>query len=153
MDQGEDRMLAEELAALSATGAVGGRLVRAVAGLMRKNVHEIELSAPLPFEEAVRRVRRVVEGAGRPAGFTPAAPSGNDEEATFRAVVGGGAAGLNPVVVTARVVRADGVTARIRIRAAAKEGLIRQRAGERTAVGIAALLCEATGADGPHRRE
>ncbi|MGA5871848.1 hypothetical protein [Streptomyces cinereoruber] len=142
MEQDEDRILAEELAALGAVGGGSGRLVRAVAKLMGKNVHEIGLLAPLPFADAVKRVSDVLGKTGRTV------ETGN--EATIRVVTGGGAGGLNPVVVTARVLKTDGAGSEIRLRAAAKEGLIRQRAGEKTAVRLAARLNRATGADGMH---
>ncbi|MFC7930325.1 hypothetical protein [Streptomyces cinereoruber] len=142
MEQDEDRILAEELAALGAMGGGSGRLVRAVAKLMGKNVHEIGLFAPLPFADAVKRVSDVLGKTGRTV------ETGN--EATIRVVTGGGAGGLNPVVVTARVLKIDGTGSEIRLRAAAKEGLIRQRAGEKTAVLLAARLNRATGADGMH---
>ncbi|CAL9661066.1 hypothetical protein SUDANB105_07013 [Streptomyces sp. enrichment culture] len=60
----------------------------------------------------------------------------------------GGAGGMNPVVVTARVLKVDEGSSEVWLRAAAKEGLIRQRAGEKTAVRLAALLSKATGANG-----
>ena len=51
-------------------------------------------------------------------------------EETIRVVTGGGTAGMNPVVMTALVQYGDNST-QVRIRAAAKEGLIRQRAGQK----------------------
>ncbi|GGY82072.1 hypothetical protein [Streptomyces omiyaensis] len=144
MDRDEDRILAEELAALGAAAGGSGRLVRVVAGLMRKNVHEVGLVVPLPFEEAVGRVLDVLGRAGRVVETVSPRPG---EEAVVRVVAGGGAGGLNPVVVTVRVHGAAGEGSEVRLRAAAKEGLVRQRAGERTAVRLAALLGGATGAD------
>ncbi|MFI7345860.1 hypothetical protein ACIBSR_06260 [Streptomyces sp. NPDC049936] len=144
MDQSEDQILAEELAALGAVGGGSGRLVRVMAKLMRKNVHEVDLLFPLPFDDAVKCVSDVLGKAGRAA---ETVPLGSDEEETIRVVAGGGAGGLNPVVVTARVLKADGHTSEVWLRAAAKEGLIRQRAGEKTAVRLAAQLSRAAGAD------
>lgn len=144
MDQSEDQILAEELAALGAVSGGSGGLVRVVAKLMKKNVHEIDLVAPLPFDAVVKRVSDVLGSAGR---AVETASVGTGEEETIRAVVGGGAGGLNPVVVTARVLKADEDSSEIWLRAAAKEGLIRQRAGEKTAARLAALLSEATGAE------
>ncbi|MFB9462748.1 hypothetical protein [Streptomyces cinereospinus] len=144
MDQIEDQILAEELAALGAVSGGSGRLVRVVAKLMRKDVHEIDLLVPLPFDDAVKRVSGVLGGAGR-AVETVSVGSGEDE--TIRVVASGGVGGLNPVVVTARVLKADEAASEVWLRAAAKEGLIRQRAGEKTAVRLAAQLSKATGAD------
>ncbi|GGJ63163.1 hypothetical protein [Streptomyces brasiliensis] len=145
MEQSEDQILAEELAALGAVSGGSGGLVRVVAKLMRKNVYEIDLLVPLPFDDAVNRVSSVLGRAGRAVETAPVG-SGEDEE-TIRVVASGGAGGLNPVVVTARVLKADEDSSEVWLRAAAKEGLIRQRAGEETAVRLAALLSKATGAD------
>ncbi|MFB8774951.1 hypothetical protein [Streptomyces broussonetiae] len=144
MEQSEDRILADELAALGAVGGGSGRLVGVVARLMAKNVHEIDLLAPLPFDDAVERVSRVLGRAGRATGTVPVAAL--EDEEVIRVVAGGGAAGMNPVVVTVRVLKADEDSTEIWLRAAAKEGLIRQRAGEKTAVRLAAALSRATGA-------
>ncbi|MFE4693335.1 hypothetical protein ACFRH6_25230 [Streptomyces sp. NPDC056749] len=140
MDQSEDQILAEELAALGAVGGGSGRLVRVVAKLMRKNVHEIDLLVPLPFADAVKRVSGVLARAGR---IVETVPVRLGEDETIRIV----ADGLNPVVVTARVLKADENSSEVWLRASAKEGLIRQRAGEKTAVRLAAQLSSATGAD------
>lgn len=144
VDQSEDQILAEELAALGAVGGGSGRLVRVVAKLMRKNVHEVDLLVPLPFDDAVKRVSGVLGRAGHVIETLPVR-LGEDE--TIRIVASGGAGGLNPVVVTTRVLKADGDSSEVWLRAAAKEGLIRQRAGEKTAVRLAAQLSRATGAD------
>ncbi|WP_405898957.1 hypothetical protein OG242_16900 [Streptomyces sp. NBC_00727] len=143
MYQSEDQVLADELAALGTVGGGGGRLVRMMAGLMRKNVHEIDLLVPLPFDNVVKHVSGVLGKAGR---VVETVPVGSGEDRTVRAVVGGGAGGLNPVVVTARVLKADEDSSEVWLRAAAKEGLIRQRAGEKTALRLAAQLSGATGA-------
>ncbi|WP_267077734.1 hypothetical protein [Streptomyces sp. NBC_00059] len=142
MDQSEDQILAEELAALGAVGGGSGRLVRVVAKLMRKEVHEVDLLLPLPFGDAVKRVSGVLGRAGRVVETVPVRP-GEDE--TVRIVAGGGAGGLNPVVVTVRVLKADEDTSEVWLRAAAREGLVRQRAGEKTAVLLAAQLSRGTG--------
>ncbi|MCZ7456507.1 hypothetical protein [Streptomyces sp. WMMC940] len=147
MDLSEDQILADELASLGAVGGGSGRLVRVVANLMRKNVHEIDLLVPLPFDDVVKRVSGVLGRAGRAVGTVPVGAAEVEDEETIRVVAGGGAGGLNPVVVTARVLKVDKDGSEVRLRAAAKEGLIRQRAGEKTAVRLAALLSGATGAD------
>ncbi|WP_343239484.1 hypothetical protein [Streptomyces sp. SID7909] len=141
MEQSEDQILAEELAALGAVGGGSGRLVGMMAKLMRKNVHEVDLHIASPFDDVVKHVTDVLAKAGR-AVETPHISPGEDE--TIRVVVGGGAGGLNPVVVTARVLKAEDDRSEVWLRAAAKEGLIRQRAGEETAVRLAAELSRAT---------
>ncbi|MFF5365806.1 hypothetical protein [Streptomyces sp. NPDC013187] len=137
MDDHEDQILADELAALAAAAGAWGGLTRFVAKLMRKNVQEIDLVVALPFDDAVEHVASVLERAGRTVGPVPESGEG---QRTLRVVVGGGAGGLNPVVVTARVTGGGAPDSEVRLRAAAKEGLVRQRAGERTATRLAALL-------------
>lgn len=138
VDRSEDEILAEELAALGAVGGGSGRLTRLVAKLLRTNAHEIDLDMPLPFEGAVERVVTVLGRAGRAVEPTQVEPDMNQE--TIRVVTGGGVGGLNPVVVTAVVARDGTGNSKVRLRAAAKEGLVKQRAGEKTAALLAASL-------------
>ncbi|MFD7243904.1 hypothetical protein [Streptomyces massasporeus] len=138
MEQDEDLILVQELAALGAVSGGSGRLTGLVARLLKKNDKTIDLVVPLPFDDAVQRVVGVLEGAGRP-GRSVHVESGRDQE-MIRVVAGGGAAGMNPVVVTALVTRGTGNRTEVKLRAAAKEGLIKQRAGEKTAAHIAELL-------------
>jgi len=137
VDQSEDEILADELAALAAVAGGGGGLTRFVAKLMRKNVHEISLVVPLPFEDAVAHVAKVLERAGR---TVDPAPEPGEDQRTIRVVAGGGSGGMNPVVVTALVTKGEASSTDVRVRAAAKEGLIKQRAGEQTAARLATLL-------------
>ncbi|MES9620559.1 hypothetical protein ACPCBX_25815 [Streptomyces tuirus] len=138
MDRSEDQILVDELAALGAVSGGSGRLTGLVARLLKKNAHEIDLVIPLPFDAAVQRVVGVLEGAGR-SGRPAHVESGTGQE-MIRVVAGGGAGGMNPVVVTALVTRSTGNCTEVVLRAAAKEGLIKQRAGEKTAARLAALL-------------
>jgi predicted secreted protein len=107
-------------------------------------------SDKVTFDDVVKRVSSVLGRAGHAVEIVPVGSS--EDEKTIRVVASGGAGGLNPVVVTARVLKADEDSSEVWLRAAAKEGLIRQRAGEKTAVRLAAQLSKATGADraGPH---
>lgn len=122
-----------------------------VAKLLRKNVHEIDLVVPLPFRDAVERVAVVLGGAGQPVASMRVG-DGRDQE-MMRVVVGGGLGGLNPVVVTVLVTRGTENSSTVRLRAAAKEGLVKQRAGEKTATRLAALLPGTAGEFGRSRPE
>ncbi|MFJ6982511.1 MULTISPECIES: hypothetical protein [unclassified Streptomyces] len=138
-DPSEDEILAAGLAALA--GSVGGGrggLTGRVARRMKKNVHETDVPLPLPYERAVGYVTAFIAGHGRPLEATLSAADATS--VTLRMVTGGGAGGLNPVVVTAVVTAAGDAAVTVRLRAAAKEGLIKQRAGEKTAVRLAAEL-------------
>lgn len=92
----------------------------------------------MPFDDAVKRVVKVLGQAGRAVEPMHVEP-GRDRE-TIRVVASGGAGGMNPVVVTALVTKGGESTSKVTLRAAAKEGLIKQRAGEKTAARLAASL-------------
>ncbi|WP_405651696.1 hypothetical protein [Streptomyces sp. NBC_00019] len=151
MDQDEDQILADELAALGAQSGGSGRLTGLVAKLMRKNVHEIDLVIPLPFGDAVERVAGVLGGGGQPV-VSMRIGDGRDQE-MMRVVVGGGFGSLNPVVVTVLVTKGTEDSSAVRLRAAAKEGLVKQRAGEKTATRLAASLTGPDGEFGSSRQE
>lgn len=77
---------------------------------------------------------------------------GADQE-MLRVVLGGGFGGLNPVVVTVLVTKGAEDSSPVRLRAAAKEGLVKQRAGEKTATRLAALLPGPVEESGVSRQE
>lgn len=137
LDVGENELLGSALGMLggSAAGAAG---VRFVAKLLKKNVREVELVLPLEREAAFEQVRAALTQLGEEV----AAPEVRDgaRTAVVRVVAGGGFGGLNPVVVTAAVASAGPGVARVLLRGAAKEGLIKQRAGEKAAERVRALL-------------
>ncbi|MFJ3791560.1 hypothetical protein [Kitasatospora sp. NPDC090091] len=136
----EDALLAQAIGAWAVSGRRG---VEWVARRLPKDVHEEELELPLPYAEAVARVRAVLRGLGRRV------PPVSRGTRTFRVMAGGGAWGLNPVLVTVRLTTVGGTESEpepdpgstlVHLRAAAKEGLIRQRAGQRTGRRVAELL-------------
>ncbi|WP_405983334.1 hypothetical protein [Streptomyces sp. NBC_00872] len=140
MHESENEILVDELAAVAAVTGGSGRLAGLMAKIMRNNIHEIDLVVPMPYEGAVERVVEVQERTGRRLEPRTAEPGA--DERTFRFVTSGGTGGMNPVVVTVLVARGGEGDSSINLRAAAKEGLIRQRAAERTATHLAALLVE-----------
>ncbi|WP_328859521.1 hypothetical protein [Streptomyces sp. NBC_00306] len=141
MDLGEDEILARQLAAVASSVGAAGGLTGRVARRMKKNVHEIDLVLPLPFAEALGRVVRVLDQAGPRFDLTVPGTQLRTDARTVRVVTGGGLGGMNPVVVTALVeALPGGEGCAVKMRAAAKEGLIKQRAGEKTAKRLAALL-------------
>jgi hypothetical protein len=58
----------------------------------------------------------------------------------MRALLGSGFLNLNPALVTIIVSRRDEMTTEVTIRGVAKEGLIKQRAGQKAAERVAAAL-------------
>ena len=142
----EDEILAAELGKLGAKGGglgatVGGPLGggggAAFAGRrLRNNAHEIEMTLAAPSDEVFVQVVSVIESMGRVVAQT----GPTDGKAIVRGIVGAGIANLNPAVVTVTMISdGDGGTA-VQIRGAAKEGLIRQRAGQKASERLAASL-------------
>jgi hypothetical protein len=128
----EDELLAEALG-----GVAGGRRgVESVARRMRKNVAEVDVVLDVPSAAAADRARKVLSEMGRVIGSEGTAePSGQ----RVTGIVGAGVANLNPTVVTVTI-RATEAGSEIVVRGAAKEGLIKQRAGEAAAKRVAAAL-------------
>jgi hypothetical protein len=136
--QDEDELLVEALGALG--GGLGRGGAQFAARRLKKNVHEIDLRLPLAIGDAVERVYHVLAAVGDLV--DPGQPDPAASQPTIRVITGGGAGGLNPVLVTAVLRRTEADVTSVLLRAAAKEGLIKQRAGEKTAKRIAGLLAE-----------
>ncbi|MGW7268569.1 hypothetical protein [Streptomyces sp. NPDC054842] len=134
-DESEDALLVEALGALAGAGRSGAAFT---AKRLRKNVGEATLLLPLGIDPALERVREVLTEVS--TGDAPW-PLGSGADGTaLRVMAGGGFGGLNPVVVTV-VLNSDGEQrTSVRLRAVAKEGLIKQRAGEKTVDRLARLL-------------
>jgi hypothetical protein len=126
----------DEDALLTRAVASFGPGAAAAAGHLRKNVGEIKLTVPLPPDQAAARARQVIADLG--ALQQPGTP---DDAGAIRVVgiIGAGALKMNPAVVTVVISPADHASAVV-VRGAAREGLIKQRAGEdaarRTAAGL-----------------
>ncbi|GGS12160.1 MULTISPECIES: hypothetical protein [Streptomyces] len=139
-DHSEDRLLEEALGALGEEyGGSGGRFgAQLGARLLPKDIHKVDLQLPVTFASALERVRAALAAVAR--GVNPGLVEAGENHVTLGALAGGGFAALNPVVVTVVVTRdaADGTA--VQIRAAAKEGLIKQHAGEKMTQRVADLL-------------
>jgi hypothetical protein len=124
----ESQLLAEGFGATSPKGAV------AAAKRMRANVFETEVTLRLPLTQAAARVRSVLEEAGS---LIDEEPAGDGHR--LRGMTGAGSMNMNPTVVTVSL-RESGPSTTARIRGVAKEGLIKQRAGQKAAERVAGLL-------------
>ncbi|MET7597636.1 hypothetical protein ACWERY_19140 [Streptomyces sp. NPDC004082] len=137
-DESEDALLVEALGTLAGSGRSGAAFT---AKRLKKNVGEATLLLPLGLDDALERVRGAMAEVS--TGAEPwRVETGTDGTGgtALRVMAGGGFGGLNPVVVTV-VVNSDGEQGTsVRLRAAAKEGLIKQRAGEKTVDRLAGLL-------------
>ena len=117
-------------------GAVGDRVSRGAgrgaaraAGRMRADIFETTVELRLPPADVAGLIARTLDGLGT-------------RTADGQAVLGAGAMNLNPAVVTVTVAESAGSVIAT-VRGVAKEGLIRQRAGEKAARRVAEHLAAA----------
>lgn len=98
---------------------------------------EVDVTVPLSLPQAIEHVRHTLAVTQLVDEFA-AAP----DMFTIRVLTGGGGLKLNPVLVTVTVTGRgpEAGHSTIRVRGAAKEGLIKQRAGEKTSTSIANAL-------------
>lgn len=134
----EDALLVRAIGDL---GSLGGARRGAEMGVRRlkKNVLEIDLALDMPPQAAADRARQVLSQQGKVLNI-----NGDDGSATLVVgIVGAGVGNLNPAVVTVTIDQAENGS-KLVIRGAAKEGLIKQRAGEAAARRVAtAMACQA----------
>ncbi len=129
-EKDEERILAQAL------GEIWGPGARLVARWLPEDVYELVLETGSSPEKARQVALAVLSREGKVLENQRAETPGS----VVRAIVGSGAWNMNPALVTVRITStAEGVT-RLEIRGIAKEGLIRQRAGEAAVKRIADLL-------------
>lgn len=126
LDAYEDELLANAVAGAYGRGGERG------ARLLKKNVLEIELRLDMPPGQAEARARQVLGARSRVLRDLGAGPG----QIRIVGIVGAGALNMNPAVVMITV-SAAGDGSLITVRGAAKEGLIKQRAGEDAARRVA----------------
>jgi hypothetical protein len=97
---------------------------------LRTDECEVAVESDTGPEEVLRAASVVLARLGRLLDDVPSS------DAEVWAVVGGGAGGLNPVVVRVAADRLGEGGCRAVVRACAKEGLIKQRAAQKTAARI-----------------
>ncbi|MEV5609254.1 hypothetical protein [Streptomyces sp. NPDC052225] len=130
----EDMTILEFLARLEGEDP-GSRRAAAAARRLKKDVAEIALTTAQSPSTAFGRAHELLAHCGAPLA-TDSPPGGGS---AVRGVVNSGFATLNPAVVTITVTPHEETGAAVLIRGAAKEGLIKQRAGRKGAEKIAAL--------------
>jgi hypothetical protein len=104
---------------------------------LRKNVLEVDLTLAMPPAAAAERVRQVLGDLGSEL------DSGAETEVgdlRIVGIMGAGVGNLNPAVVTVTIRAAENDSSNVVVRGAAKEGLIKQRAGESAARRVAGAL-------------
>lgn len=129
MSNSESTVLARELARLGGGGAGWvGKLLPSVA-------FEKELELPGDASSVARLIARLVASLGHEIPELPCQP----ESGNFTFLMGGGAAGLNPTIVRFQIEPLNSST-RVKVRAVAKEGWVKQRTAERAVEQIQSLL-------------
>ncbi|WP_369265018.1 hypothetical protein [Streptomyces sp. R35] len=131
MQQPEDELLAEALGRINRGGKIASRF-------LKNDISEFDRELPLGFDLALERVRAVLVELS--PGANPELVEAATDRVTLRVLTGGGALNMNPVVVTVDATRSGERTTTLHVRAIAKEGLIKQRAGQKVVERISALL-------------
>jgi hypothetical protein len=132
MSKTEDKILAREIGKL---GGPGGNLA---ARWLPNNVLELTLETSNSPEKALQTAFTVLRQAGRIIEDR----RGDTKEPKVWAVVGSGFWNMNPALVKVRVVSAAEGMTQLAISGTAKEGLIKQHAGDKAAKRIANLLSQ-----------
>jgi hypothetical protein len=135
-------ILAEELGKLAAragkdeAGELGQGVVRWVARRMPNNAFSLTLHFAADAARVLRAGAEVLAAEGQLQEVARAA----SEAPAVAAVVPSGFLGLNPALVTIEVLPQDGQQVVVNVSGLAKEGLIKQHAGEKAARRIADRL-------------
>ena len=133
MPQKEDKILSREI------GNLGGPGASLVARLLPNDVFELAMETSSPPEGVLETVLIILSREGKITEDRRSDPN----KPTVCAVVGSGLWNLNPALVKVQVVSTTDRATKILIIGTAKEGLIKQRAGEKAARRIADLLAQA----------
>jgi hypothetical protein len=139
MVEDEDEILVRALGEVGAAGGAlgapmgggfGGRLgSRFTARFLKTVSQEAELTLHLPLSAAAERVQDVLTAMQHPIIQDSLESMTGQNKIT--AIAGGGIGNLNPVVITVKLTAHGGRSTAVKIRTAAKEGLIRQRSAEK----------------------
>jgi hypothetical protein len=116
---------------------LAGALGVAASRHLRKSVLEIGLALAIPPAAAAERTRHVLGELGRELDVRDEAETADSQVV---GIVAAGVGNLNPAVVSVTIRAADDGGSKLVVRGAAKEGLIRQRAGEAAARRVAEAL-------------
>ncbi len=149
MTKRENKILARELGKLGAiSGAVGGGLDGAIGGglganlaarLLPNDTFELDIEIAAKPRAVLKKAFNILSRTGKiTEGIEP--PS---DLPTLYAVIGSGFLNLNPALVRVEIVAVSKNSTQVTIRGVAKEGLIKQHAGEKAARKIADLLEQA----------
>ncbi|MEV3856276.1 hypothetical protein AB0J38_18360 [Streptomyces sp. NPDC050095] len=130
----EDATLIELIGRLGNAAGGAGAGARFTAKRLKKDVHEIRLETDLAAHSALSHAQHLLAAHGQALATDTATGTAPGGGSAVRGVVGTGAGGLNPAVVTLTVTPAGTVGgSTVLVRGAAKEGLIKQHGGRKAA--------------------
>jgi hypothetical protein len=129
MAQQEAEILAREL------GKLGGFGAKWAAKKLSTVEYESSLELHGTSQDVAHRVATAVLPIGREIPEFPVQP----EKGKYSLLIGGGTGGLNPTIAHLHIDE-SGQTTRVKVRAAAKEGIVKQRTAEGVVKRIEALL-------------
>ncbi|MBN1588506.1 MAG: hypothetical protein JW888_03235 [Pirellulales bacterium] len=144
MQRSTDAILAAELEKLASAASdveIGTKVVGRVARKLPNDMFQVELELAESADRVLRVACDVLDEVGRIRDDVVA----SDAAPTVAAVVGSGFLNLNPAVVTVEVAPLAADRARVTVTGTAKEGLIKQHAGEKAARRIADKLRQSLG--------
>ncbi len=126
------------------SGALGGRAGgRAGARWMSRRLRVDSAELTLDLAASTQRIVRAATDILRDEGEVTEGSFADGDEEAVRGVVGAGALSMNPAVVRVHATPLGAEVSRVSVRALAKEGLIKQRAGQDAAVRIRDHLTKA----------
>ncbi len=140
MPKTENEILAREIAKLGGlTGGSGGKSGAGLAArLLPNNTFELVIEISAEPQAVLQTAFNVLSQTGTILEETNASA----DVPALAAVIGSGFLNMNPAVVTVEVVPTSEGLSQVSIRGVAKKGLIKQRAGEKTARQIGDLLLQ-----------
>lgn len=133
MPQEKDNILSREI------GKLGGPGAMLAARLLPNNMLELTMETSSPPETALETVVTILSREGKIIEDRRTDP----DKPAVCAVVGSGLWNLNPALVEVQVVSTTDNVTKLSIVGTAREGLIKQRAGEKATRRIADLLAQA----------
>ena len=141
MPETEDEILAREIAKIGGmTGGLGGKSGAGLtARLLPNNTFELAIEISAEPQAVLQAACKVLSEQGT---LLEEANNTSAPVPTLAAVIGSGFMNMNPAVVTIEVVPISADVSKVSIRGVAKEGLIKQRAGEKAARRISDLLLQ-----------
>jgi hypothetical protein len=134
MTENDDQLLVDEIARMG-TSALARSLIRFVAKCLPNDTYEVSLKTAAPPRSVVSVATHLLSTEGKYLR--------TEEQAdvfSVKGFIGAGALGMNPTLVNIVITSLPHTPTHILIQGKAKEGLIRQHAGQKAAQRLADLL-------------